>query len=127
MTDPENLKYHASHTWLKMETGDTAIVGITHHAQEQLGDVVYVQLPAAGAAVTQGEACGVIESVKTAADVHAPASGVITEVNPALTDTPEAVNNDPYGAWLFRMKLIDAAELAALLDAAAYGRVAESS
>jgi glycine cleavage system H protein len=127
MTDPENLKYHASHTWLKMETGDTAIVGITYHAQEQLGDVVYVQLPAAGAAVTQGEACGVIESVKTAADVHAPASGVITEVNPALTDTPEAVNNDPYGAWLFRMKLSDAGELAALLDAAAYGRVAESS
>lgn len=127
MTNPENLKYHASHTWLKMESGDTAIVGITHHAQEQLGDVVYVQPPAAGAAVTQGVACGVIESVKTAADVHAPASGVVTDVNPVLADTPEAVNNDPYGAWLFRMKLSDAGELAALLDATAYGRVAEAS
>jgi glycine cleavage system H protein len=127
MTNPENLKYHASHTWLKMESADTAIVGITHHAQEQLGDVVYVQLPEAGAAVKQGEACGVIESVKTAADVHAPASGVVTDVNPLLADTPEAVNNDPYGAWLFRIKLSDAGELAALLDAAAYGSVAESS
>jgi glycine cleavage system H protein len=125
MTDPQNLKYHASHTWLKMETGDTGIVGITHHAQEQLGDVVFVDPPAVGATVTQGEACGVIESVKTAADVHAPASGVVVEVNPALADTPEAVNTDPYGTWLFRMKLGDAAELTALLGADAYGKLAE--
>ena len=125
MTDPENLKYHESHTWLKMESGDTCAVGITHYAQEQLGDVVYVDAPAAGSTVKQGEACGVIESVKTAADVHAPASGAVIEVNPALADTPEAVNTDPYGAWLFRMKLGDPAELAALLDAAAYEKVAE--
>lgn len=127
MSDPENLKYHASHTWLKMESADTGVVGITHHAQEQLGDVVYVQCPDAGATVIQGAACGVIESVKTAADVHAPASGVVIDVNPALADAPEAVNADPYGAWLFRMKLKDPAELAALLDAAAYGKFADDS
>ena len=126
MSNPDNLQYHASHTWLKMESGDTCLVGITHHAQEQLGDVVYVQLPEAGVMVQQGVACGVIESVKTAADVHAPASGVVIEVNPALVDAPESVNTDPYGAWLFRLKLSDAAELAALLDATAYGKVAEA-
>ncbi len=125
MSNPDNLKYHASHTWLKLESADTAIVGITHHAQEQLGDVVFVQPPDAGATVKQGEACGVIESVKTAADVHAPASGVVIEGNPVLADTPDAVNTDPYGAWLFRMKISNSAELAALLDAAAYEKVAD--
>src|SRR6187399_831166 len=124
MANPNNLKYHESHTWLKLESADTAMVGITHHAQEQLGDVVFVQCPEPGATLKQGEACGVIESVKTAADIHAPASGVVTEVNPALENSPEAVNADPYGAWLFRMKLGDAAELAALLDVAAYEQVA---
>ena len=123
--NPENLKYHASHTWLKVEADGACTVGITHHAQEQLGDVVYVDAPVVGCTVTQGEACGVIESVKTAADVHAPASGVVIEINPALADAPEAVNTDPYGAWLFRIKLGDPAELASLLDAAAYGKVAE--
>jgi glycine cleavage system H protein len=125
--NPDSLKYHASHTWLKLVSPDMALVGITHHAQEQLGDVVYVQAPAAGAAVKQGEACGVIESVKTAADVHAPASGTVLEINPALADAPEAVNSDPYGAWIFRMKLTDAAELTSLLDAAAYGKMVEES
>ncbi len=126
MTSPENLKYHESHTWLKMEAGAIGVVGITHHAQEQLGDVVYVQPPEPGSTLKQGVACGVIESVKTAADVHAPASGVVIEVNAALADTPEAVNADPYGAWLFRMKLSDPAELAALLDTTAYDRVIEA-
>ncbi len=125
MSNPEHLKYHELHTWLQMESGDTCIVGVTHHAQEQLGDVVYVQPPAAGVVVRQGEACGVIESVKTMADVHAPASGLVTEVNTALTDAPEAVNTDPYGAWLFRMKLSDPAELGVLLDAAAYEKLAD--
>ncbi len=124
MTYPDNLKYHESHTWLKMEDDGTCAVGITYHAQEQLGDVVYVDAPAAGRTVKQGEACGVIESVKTAADVHAPASGVVIETNPLLEDVPETVNTDPYGAWLFRMKLSDPAELAALLGAAAYERAA---
>ena len=125
MSNPENFKYHESHTWLKMESGDIGIVGVTHHAQEQLGDVVYVQPPAAGVTVKQGEACGVIESVKTVADIHAPASGVVIEINPALSDAPETVNTNPYGAWLFRMKLSDLSELAELLDAAAYEKLAD--
>ena len=124
MSNPDNVKYHESHTWLNMESSDICMVGVTHHAQEQLGDVVYVQAPAAGVMVKQGEACGVIESVKTVADVHAPASGVVTEINAALVDAPELVNSDPYAAWLFRMKLSDPSELAALLDAAAYEKVA---
>lgn len=124
MPNPQNLKYHESHTWLKMEGDNIAVVGVTQHAQEQLGDVVYVQSPEAGAYIKQGVACGVIESVKTVADVHAPASGVVLEVNPALADAPEAVNTDPYGAWLFRMQLNDPAELAALLDAGAYDQLA---
>ena len=124
MSNPDNVKYHESHTWLNMESSGICTVGVTHHAQEQLGDVVYVQAPAAGVMVRQGEACGVIESVKTVADVHAPASGVVTEINAALVDAPELVNSDPYAAWLFRMKLSDPSELAALLDAAAYEKIA---
>jgi glycine cleavage system H protein len=120
MSNPSDLKYHAAHTWLKLEAHGIYTVGITAHAQEQLGDVVYVQPPAVGAVVTQGEACGVIESVKTAADIHAPASGTVIEINPALEDAPESVNTDPYAAWLFRMTLADTAQLAALLDAADY-------
>jgi len=123
MSNPNDLKYHDSHTWIKAGADGIATIGITGHAQEQLGDVVYVQQPAVGSTVTQGEACGVIESVKTAADVHAPASGVVTEVNAALDDAPESVNADPYAAWLFRIRLSDAAELDALLDAAAYEKV----
>lgn len=120
MSNPADLKYHEAHTWIKAEAGGIYTVGITGHAQEQLGDVVYVQPPAVGSTVKQGEACGVIESVKTAADVHAPASGVVTEINAALEDAPESVNADPYGAWLFRMTVSDANDLKALLDAAAY-------
>jgi glycine cleavage system H protein len=127
MPSPSDLKYHASHTWVKSGADGIATVGITGHAQEQLGDVVYVQQPAVGATVTQGEACGVIESVKTAADVHAPVSGVVTEVNAALEDAPESVNADPYTAWLFRIRLGNAAELDALLDAQAYEKVLNTS
>lgn len=125
MTNPTHLKYHEAHTWITAQGDGNGVhtVGITGHAQAQLGDVVYVQPPDIGSTIKQGEACGVIESVKTAADVHAPASGVVTEINPALTDAPESVNTDPYAAWLFRMKLSDAAQLTALLDAAAYEKV----
>jgi glycine cleavage system H protein len=120
MSNPADLKYHPAHTWLKLEAHGIYTVGITAHAQEQLGDVVYVQPPAVGAVIKQGEACGVIESVKTAADIHAPASGAVIEINPALEDAPESVNTDPYTAWLFRMTLSEPAEMAALLDAPAY-------
>lgn len=123
MSNLSDLKFHAAHTWLRAESDDVYAVGITDHAQEQLGDVVYVEPPTAGSTVTQGEPCGVIESVKTAADVHAPASGLVVAVNAALADAPETVNTDPYGAWLFRMKLSNPAELNVLLDAAAYDKV----
>ena len=120
MINPGNLKYHEAHTWLKVEPDGSYIVGITAHAQEQLGDIVYVQPPEIGGSVKMGEPCGVIESVKTAADVHAPASGTVMAINPLLADAPESVNTDPYGAWLFRMTLSHPAELTALLDVAAY-------
>ena len=123
MSNPADLKYHEAHTWLKAEADNIYRVGITEHAQEELGDVVYVQSPEVGATVRQGEACGVIESVKTAADLHAPASGVVLEVNPALADAPELLNSDPYGAWIFRLRLRDAAELSVLLDAVAYEKI----
>jgi glycine cleavage system H protein len=124
MSNPTHLKYHEAHTWITAQADGNGVytVGITGHAQEQLGDVVYVQAPEVGSTVKQGEPCGVIESVKTAADVHAPASGVVTEINPALADAPEAINSDPYAAWLFRLKLTDAADLSALLNAAAYDK-----
>ena len=120
-SNPGDRQYHAEHTWI-MSADSEYVVGITAHAQEALGDVVYVQTPEVGVRVSQGVACGVIESVKTAADLHAPASGVVTAINLALADHPELLNSDPYGAWIFRMKLAGASELTALMDAAAYGK-----
>ncbi len=120
MSNPSNLQYHEAHTWLKADHDGSYIVGITEHAQEQLGDIVYVQPPDIGSNVKMGEPCGVIESVKTAADVHAPASGTVVAINPLLADAPETVNTDPYGAWLFRMTLSHPAELNTLLDVTGY-------
>ena len=125
MVNPEILKYHESHSWLNVEHADVCTVGVTRHAQEQLGDIVFVQLPVVGATVKQGEACMAIESTKTVADVHAPASGVVTEVNAALGDTPEMVNSAPYSTWLFRMTLGDPAELESLLSVTDYQTIAE--
>ena len=121
----EILKYHESHSWLSVEHADVCTVGVTRHAQEQLGDIVFVQLPVVGATVKQGEACMAIESTKTVADVHAPASGVVTEVNLALGDAPEMVNSAPYSTWLFRMTLVDPAELESLLGVTDYRKIAE--
>lgn len=120
MTIPEDLQYTASHQWVRMEPDGTASVGITFHAQEQLGDVVYVQQPAIGRKVARGEACALVESVKAASDIPAPLSGEIVAINQAAADAPEQLNRDPYNAWLFRIKPAAAAELTALLDAAAY-------
>ena len=125
MVNPEILKYHESHSWLNVEHADVCAVGVTRHAQEQLGDIVFVQLPVVGATVKQGEPCMAIESTKTVADVHAPASGVVTEVNAALGDTPEMVNSAPYSTWLFRMTLGDPAELESLLSVTDYQTIAE--
>jgi len=126
MTTPDNLKYTKSHEWVKQEADGTVTVGITFHAQEMLGDVVFVENPAPGRKVRQGEECGVIESVKAAADIYAPLSGEIVAVNGELADAPEKINQDPYAAWLFRLKPDSPAEIAALLDAAAYQKIAEA-
>lgn len=122
MSNPDNLKYAASHEWARVEPDGNISVGITHHAQEQLGDVVFVEAPAVGKQVRQGKECGVVESVKAAADIFAPVSGEVVAVNDELGSAPEKLNEDPWGAWMFRIKPADPAELDALLDAAGYER-----
>jgi glycine cleavage system H protein len=124
MSTPANLKYASSHEWVRQETDGTVSVGITHHAQETLGDLVFVQGPAVGRRLKQGEECAVVESVKTAADVHAPLSGEVVAANAELDDMPEKINQDPYAAWIFRLKPDSPSELAGLLNAAAYQKIA---
>jgi len=117
---PEQLRYAASHEWIKVD-GDTGTVGITDHAQHELSDVVYVDLPKVGAKIAAGAVAAVVESVKAASDIYSPVSGEVIEVNTSLVKKPELVNQDPYGAaWLFRLKLSNSAELDALKDAAGY-------
>lgn len=117
---PADLRYARSHEWVRVE-GDTATVGITDHAQHELTDVVFVELPAVGRQLRAGEACAVVESVKTASDVYAPVSGTVVAVNEALAGNPGLVNSAPYGeGWFFKLKLVQPAELNQLLDAAAY-------
>ena len=126
MNMPDNLRYTVTHQWVRMEADGTAAVGITDYAQEQLGDVVFVQPPAIGRKLRQGEDCAVVESVKAASDIPAPVSGEVVAVNTALADQPEKLNQEPYGAWLFRIKPSDPSELSGLLDAAAYQESAKS-
>ena len=126
MTTPDDLKYTPSHEWVRLEADGTATVGITFHAQEMLGDVVFVENPVVGRKVTKGEECGVIESVKAAADIYAPVSGEVVAANSELADAPERINQDPYAAWMFRVKPGAPGELGELLDAAAYQKLAES-
>ncbi len=122
---PAELKYTKSHEWVRREADGTVTVGITDHAQELLGDMVFVELPEAGRALTAEEDCAVVESVKAASDVYAPIAGEVTEANSALEDSPEIVNKDPYGdGWLFKMKPADDSEVDALMDADAYQAVA---
>ena len=120
MNVPEDLKYTASHEWVRAEADGTVRVGITDHAQDALGEMVYVEAPEAGRKVGAGEACAVVESVKAASDVYAPLAGEVIEANPALAGSPGELNKDPYGAWIFRLKPADPAALAKLLDADAY-------
>jgi glycine cleavage system H protein len=126
MTTPDNLKYTSSHEWVRQEADGTVTVGITFHAQEMLGDVVFVENPTVGRRLKQGEECGVIESVKAAADIYAPLSGEVVAANAELSDAPEKVNQDPYAAWMFRIKPDDPAAIAALLDAQAYQKIADA-
>jgi glycine cleavage system H protein len=117
---PAELKYTAEHEWVRVE-GDVVVVGITDHAQEALGDVVFVDLPEAGRQLVKGKAFGVVESVKAASDLYAPLDGEVVEFNAALVAAPEQVNGAPYGAaWMLKMKPKNPADVAALLDAAGY-------
>ena len=120
MNVPQDLRYTATHEWVKSEADGTVTVGITDHAQSALGDLVYVELPAVGRMVAAGEACAVVESVKAASDIYAPVAGEVTAVNAELPATPEVVNQDAYAAWLFRLKPANAADVDTLLDAARY-------
>ena len=120
MNVPADLRYSSSHEWLRL-TGDIATVGITDHAQEELTDVVFVELPAPGRAVDAADPTAVVESVKAASDIYAPVSGEVVEINPDVEADPSLVNTDPYGnGWLFKLRVKDAAEVLKLLDAAAY-------
>ncbi len=124
---PANLKYTNSHEWLRLEADGTVTVGITDHAQEALGDLVFVELPEVGAHYDAEKELAVVESVKAAADVYAPLAGSITAVNQDAADAPESVNQDAYAAWLFQMKPDNAADLDKLLDAAAYQGIADAA
>ncbi len=117
---PEDRKYTRSHEWVKLE-GDTAVVGITDHAQESLGDITYVELPETEHTVTAGEECAVIESVKAASDIYAPLAGEVIAVNKALDNRPEIVNEDPYGqGWIFKLGGVDVCAYGTLMDASEY-------
>lgn len=120
MSNPTNLKYTASHEWVKAEVDGTIVVGITQHAQELLGDIVFVESPAIGRNVTVKEECAVVESVKAAADIYAPVSGIVVAGNSALDSTPELINSEPYAAWIFKMKPSNATDINGLMDAVAY-------
>ncbi len=116
-----DLRYAESHEWVSQEEEGVVRVGISDHAQQQLGELVFVELPEQGTNFGRGDACAVVESVKAASDIYCPVSGEVVAVNEALTDAPEAVNNDPYGdGWLFSVKVDDAGELDGLMDADAY-------
>jgi glycine cleavage system H protein len=121
---PDNLKYTQSHEWVRMEDDGTVTVGITDHAQEQLGDLVFVELPSKGESVNAEDACGVVESVKAASDILSPITGEITEANSSLTDEPELVNQSPYDkGWLFKMKPASESGLDNLLTAQQYAEL----
>jgi len=120
MNVPAELRYTASHEWVRKEADGTVTIGITDFAQEALGDVVFVELPEAGRKVAAEEACAVVESVKAASDIYAPIAGVVTATNDALKDAPESINADAYAAWMFRLKPDDAGALDALLTPEAY-------
>lgn len=126
MSIPGNLKYTKSHEWVRQEADGTVTVGITHHAQELLGDMVYVENPAVGRQLAAGEECAVVESVKAASDVYAPMAGEVVAVNAEVSDSPEQINQDAYAAWMFKIKPANPADVGGLLDATAYQALVES-
>ena len=124
MSIPADLKYTKSHEWARLEADGTVSVGITHHAQDLLGDMVFVENPTVGRVLVAGEECAVVESVKAASDVYAPVPGEVVAVNEAVEASPETINQDPYGAWMFKLK--PSGDLSGLMDAAAYAAHVES-
>jgi len=126
MTIPADLKYSSTHEWIRTEADGTVTVGITHHAQSQLGDIVFVQNPEVGRTLAKDEECGVVESVKAAADIYTPIAGEIVAVNADLDAAPQKLNEDPYGAWMFRLKPSEPSQIAGLMDAQAYASLAEA-
>ncbi len=126
MSIPTDLKYTPSHEWVRVEADGTLTVGITHHAQDLLGDMVFIENPAVGRALAKGEECAVVESVKAASDVYAPVAGEVVATNGDVESSPESVNQDAYAAWMFKLKPADAGSVGALLDAAAYQKLVES-
>ena len=123
MNVPSNLRYTESHEWIRTETDGSLTIGITDHAQEALGDLVFIELPAVGRKLKAGEACAVVESVKAASDVYAPVAGEVIAANGEIVDAPEKVNADAYANWLYRLKPADGDTPAKLLDAAAYSKL----
>ncbi|QRN93851.1 glycine cleavage system protein GcvH [Archangium violaceum] len=124
---PQNLKYTKEHEWARIE-GNRVVVGVTSHAQEALGDVVYVELPKVGATLTAGKQFGVIESTKAVSDLFSPLTGKVVKVNDALKDSPQTINSDPYGAgWIVELEPSDTKELAGLMDASAYENLLKNS
>ena len=126
MNIPADLKYTPSHEWVRVEADGTLTVGITHHAQDLLGDMVFIENPAAGRSLAKGEECAVVESVKAASDVYAPVAGEVIAANADVESSPEAINKDAYSAWMFKLKPANAADVAGLMDAAAYQKLVES-
>lgn len=126
MSIPDNLKYSKTHEWARLDDDGLVTVGISHHAQDLLGDMVFVELPEVGRRVEAGAECAVVESVKAAADVYAPLAGEVAAVNRELEGAPEKINEDPYAAWLFKLKPAQAADLAGLLSAAQYQELVDS-
>lgn len=125
---PAELKYASSHEWARLDSDGTVVVGITDHAQEALGDIVYIELPEMGVAVDAGAEVAVVESVKAASDIYSPVTGEVVEINPALEDEPETVNSNPYAdGWLFRVKVASPDELEDMLDADGYQAIIEES
>ena len=126
MNNPANLRYTESHEWVRLEVDGSVTVGITDHAQNALGDIVFLELPEAGRQLAAGETCAVIESVKAASDIYAPIAGEVIAANQAAVDAPESVNSDAYAAWLFKLKPVNVDDVSALLDAAAYDKIADA-
>jgi glycine cleavage system H protein len=123
---PQGLRYTASHEWVRLESDGTVSIGITDHAQEQLGDIVFVEAPQVGRKVSAGESVGVVESVKAASDIYAPVAGEVVAANAELSASPEKVNEDAFASWMFRIKPASAGDVDQLLDAAAYEKTASA-